>query len=61
MKRHNVFLPEQQIDRLTELSEETGLKVAEHIRRAIDTYLASLEEGKKTTKENGPIHLQRRY
>jgi predicted DNA-binding protein len=39
MKRTNIFLPEQLIERLKALAEKTGLSVAEHIRRAIDEYL----------------------
>lgn len=39
MKRTNIHLPEQQLELLKEISEETGLTVAEHIRRAVDEYL----------------------
>lgn len=39
MKRTNIFLPEQLIERLKALAAKTGLSVAEHIRRAIDEYL----------------------
>jgi len=39
MKRTNVHLTEQQIERLSQLSKSTGLSVAELIRRAIDYYL----------------------
>jgi len=39
MKRVNYHLPEQTIDRLKALSKETGLSVADLIRRAIDAYL----------------------
>lgn len=39
MKRTNVHLSKQQLERLNALSDDTGLTVAEHIRRAIDEYL----------------------
>jgi predicted DNA-binding protein len=39
MKRVNYHLTEQQIAKLKKLSEKTGLKVADLIRRAIDEYL----------------------
>lgn len=40
MKRINTHLTKQQIEFLKKLAGKTGLKVAEHIRRAIDEYLA---------------------
>jgi predicted DNA-binding protein len=39
MKRRNFYLTKQQIEALRALAEQTGLKVSEHIRRAIDSYL----------------------
>jgi len=39
MKRTNIHLSEKQIERLKALSKETGLTVAELVRRAIDEYL----------------------
>lgn len=39
MKRINHHLTEQQIARLNALAQNTGLTVAEHVRRAIDEYL----------------------
>jgi predicted DNA-binding protein len=39
MKRTNIFLPESTIDKLKALSDETGLSVAELVRRAIDAFL----------------------
>ncbi len=39
MKRTNIFLPQPTIDKLKALSKETGLSVAELIRRAVDEYL----------------------
>lgn len=39
MERINVHLTEQQIEHLRQLSKETGLSVAELVRRAIDYYL----------------------
>ena len=39
MKRKNIHFTHEQIKDLKDLSEKTGLKVAEHVRRAIDDYL----------------------
>jgi len=39
MKRVNYHLTQKQIESLKKLSKETGLSVAELIRRAIDEYL----------------------
>ena len=39
MKRVNYHLPEPIIEKLKELSRETGLSVAELIRRALDDFL----------------------
>lgn len=39
MKRINLFLTDQQIATLKDLSQKTGLSYAELIRRAIDNYL----------------------
>ncbi len=39
MKRTNIFLPIQMLARLASLSNETGLSVAEIVRRAIEAYL----------------------
>jgi len=39
MKRINTHLTDRQIKLLEELAKKTGLKTAEHIRRAIDEYL----------------------
>jgi hypothetical protein len=41
MKRVTVYLTEQQIVALQELSQETGLKFAELMRRLIDEGLAA--------------------
>jgi predicted DNA-binding protein len=43
MKRKNFFLTENQIEKLKELADRTGLKASEHIRRAIDSYLEQQE------------------
>ena len=43
MKRVNIHLTEQQILQLKEISNNTGLKIAELIRRAIDKYLTELK------------------
>jgi metal-responsive CopG/Arc/MetJ family transcriptional regulator len=39
MKRYNIHLTETQLKKLSTLSKATGLKVSEHIRRALDEYL----------------------
>ncbi|HUT43794.1 MAG TPA: ribbon-helix-helix domain-containing protein [Desulfobacterales bacterium] len=39
MKRIDTYITLQQIAKLKALAEETGLKVAELIRRALDEYL----------------------
>jgi predicted DNA-binding protein len=39
MKRVNIHLSDKQIEALKALAKSTGLKVAEHVRRAIDKYL----------------------
>lgn len=44
MKRRNFFLTKNQILALQELASKTGLKVSEHIRRAIDAYLEREEK-----------------
>lgn len=40
MKKINTYLADRQIDGLDELATKTGIKSSEHIRRAIDVYLA---------------------
>jgi len=47
MIKFDVYLAGKQIDRLRELSRDTGLPVSEHIRRAIDHYLLALEKHKQ--------------
>lgn len=39
MKRYNVHLSEQQINKLRELAKKTGSMISELIRRAIDGFL----------------------
>jgi hypothetical protein len=39
MKRIHFHLTDQQITALNKLVDQTGLSVAEHVRRAIDSYL----------------------
>jgi predicted DNA-binding protein len=39
MKRYSLFLKPEQLKRLQKLFEETGMRPAEAIRRAIDAYL----------------------
>ena len=40
MKRTNLYLTHQQMERLKERSESEGLSLAELVRRAVDTFLA---------------------
>ena len=49
MRRRNMHLAEQQIERLEALAEKTGLSVAELIRRAIDRYLKAEEDEQNAT------------
>lgn len=46
MIRANFHITEKQSEKLRELSEQTGMKQAEHVRRALDAYFKSLERGK---------------
>ncbi|MBW2010149.1 MAG: CopG family transcriptional regulator [Deltaproteobacteria bacterium] len=39
MKRKNIHLTDKQVEQLEKMAKETGLKVAEIIRRALDDYL----------------------
>lgn len=39
MKRKNVYLTKQQIERLNQLADATDITVSRHIRKAIDEYL----------------------
>lgn len=49
MRRTNVYLTEGQHDELSRRAEETGLKLSELIRRAIDRYLDEVP-----TRSSGP-------
>ena len=49
MRRVNYHLTEKEIEALAEKSEETGLPVAELIRRAIDHYLETDERRRDET------------
>jgi hypothetical protein len=40
MKRTNIYLTERQLAALRAKAGESGLSVAEHVRRAVDEYLA---------------------
>ncbi len=39
MKRYNFYFPEQQIENLRKISKDTGISMAELIRRAIDNLI----------------------
>jgi len=47
MKRVNIYLSDKQYEKLKLLAKETDVKFAEHVRRAIDKYLASIKRAKK--------------
>ncbi|WP_363320184.1 ribbon-helix-helix protein, CopG family [Ferrovum sp.] len=47
MIRSNFFLSQVQVERLREMSQESGLSVSELVRRAIDEYLIRLERAKQ--------------
>lgn len=38
-KRLDIYVTKQQHNKLAELSQDSGLGVSEHVRRAIDVYL----------------------
>ena len=44
MKRTNIHLSDNQLEKLEKIRKDTGLSVAEHVRRAIDDYLKKLAE-----------------
>jgi len=44
MKTKTFYLSERQIERLVSLVNETGISMAEHVRRAIDDYLKKLKK-----------------
>lgn len=46
MKRTNIHLTDKQMQRLRSASKESGLTVAELIRRAIGKFLRSVENAK---------------
>jgi len=41
MKRINIYLSDKQYEALKALAKNTDVKFAEHVRRAVDKYLAS--------------------
>ena len=47
MKKINSYFTEKQLEDLRKLSAETGLTVAELLRRAVDFYLESQSGGAK--------------
>ena len=52
MKRTNIHLTEKQLRILAGIVKDTGLSMAEHIRRAIDKYVKELaREYDKTTNK----------
>lgn len=52
-KRTHLILTRYQYRELHTLAEKTGMNVSEHIRRAVDFYLATLSNRLSTTKKGG--------
>lgn len=50
MIRRNYFIPDETHERLERLSRKTGESMSEHLRRALDEYLAKQEELAKSRK-----------
>lgn len=44
MKRKQIFLSDQQLQRLDRESERTGLSVGELVRRAVDKFLDEVDD-----------------
>lgn len=44
MKTKTFYLADRQIERLEALVKETGITMAEHVRRAIDDYLKKVKK-----------------
>jgi len=55
MKRVNYYLTEMQLKKLKEISDDTGLSVSEHIRRAIDFYMEAFDDKKKERKSRREV------
>ena len=51
-KRTNIYLPEEQAERLKKLSLKKDVSMSELVRRAVEEYLASEE---KKYRRRGPI------
>ncbi len=49
-ERRHVILSKPQDVKLEKLSQETGITISEHIRRAIDSYFRVLELAKSRNK-----------
>ena len=52
MIRKQIRITEQQNEALAEICEETGLRPSEHIRRALDEYIAKWRKEKRAESEN---------
>jgi predicted CopG family antitoxin len=50
MKRLNLLITDEQSERLKKLKVQTEISVSEHIRRALERYLATFLETKKGDK-----------
>jgi len=53
MIRKDLYFTKQQIEKLQEITEETGITFSELVRRAIDSFLS------KEIKEDGNNHEKR--
>ena len=52
MNRVNIFLSDKQLQAFAALSEKTGLKRAELVRRAIDTFLAKQQREERKAEKS---------
>lgn len=44
MKKLNVYYTDRQVESLNRLACQTDLKLSEHVRRAVDLYLAEMRK-----------------
>lgn len=51
MQRINIYLSDEQKSALESLAKVTDIKVAEHVRRAVDLYLEQMEKKQKLRQE----------
>jgi len=53
MKMISLMIPEQMLEEIRKVSDDTGLSVSEHIRRAIDIYFAMSDEDRMSFLSRG--------